>query len=62
VVFQTANAEKEELKNTADKMQRQLEAAEKLINGLSSEQTRWRYTFLPLILSLNLQQWSLTRK
>jgi hypothetical protein len=40
--FQTANAEKEELKNTADKMQRQLEAAEKLINGLSSEQTRWR--------------------
>jgi hypothetical protein len=44
-LLQTATAEKETLKATADKMQRQLEAAEKLINGLSSEQTRWRLSF-----------------
>eukprot|EP00961_Rhodomonas_salina_P116295 1565078-Rhodomonas_salina.1 len=39
--LEKATAEKEDLKQSADRMQRQLTAAEKLINGLGSEQTRW---------------------
>ena len=38
----TATQEKNELKEQADTMARQLTAAEKLIKGLSSEQTRWK--------------------
>jgi len=38
----TATAEKNQLKKAADTMARQLAAAKKLINGLASEQTRWK--------------------
>ncbi|EKX52600.1 hypothetical protein GUITHDRAFT_157080 [Guillardia theta CCMP2712] len=40
--LEKATIEKERLKEAADTMARQLAAAEKLINGLGSEQTRWK--------------------
>jgi len=42
VELEEATLEKNTLKEAADTMARQLAAAEKLINGLASEQTRWK--------------------
>jgi dynein heavy chain len=39
--FETASAEQKELKEEADRMERQLTAASKLISGLGGEKTRW---------------------
>jgi dynein heavy chain len=42
VDLEKATLEKNTLKEAAETMARQLAAAEKLINGLASEQTRWK--------------------